>query len=80
LNYDSTDLDPVEKWLEIRRGYAMQCLEDARAALRQVSATVMHNRAPEWLAELEQCRHAVAAAEEVLAQLDAENKNGGTGK
>ncbi len=57
----------------------MQCLEDARAALRQVSATVTHNPTPEWLNELERCKKAVTAAEEVLTQLDAEKKNGGTG-
>ncbi len=74
MNSDTTDLDPVDNWLEIRRGYALQCLEDARAALRQVSATVTHNSSPEWLHELERCKRAVAAAEEVLAQFDAEQK------
>ena len=73
MNYETTD-DPVENWIEVRRGYARQRLEDARAAVRQVAATVMHNTAPEWLNELGRCQQAVAAAEEVLAQLDAEQK------
>ena len=53
MNYDTTELDPVENWLEIRRGYALQRLEDARVALRQVSATASHNPTPEWLNALE---------------------------
>ncbi len=74
MNYDTTDLDPIENWIEIRRGYAVQRLQDARDAQRQVSATVTHNTAPEWLNELERCKEAVVAAEEVLAQIDAEQK------
>ncbi len=74
MNYDTTDLDPVENWLEIRRGYALQLLADARAAVRQVSATALHNPTPEWLNALEQCKKAVAAAEKDLAQLDFERK------
>lgn len=74
MNYDGPNVDPIDGWLEIRRGYALQCLEDARAAVRQVSATVAHNPTPEWLNALEQCKKAVAAAEKDLAQLDLEEK------
>ena len=50
------------------RGYAVQCLDDARAALRQVS----HNHVPEWLNDLERWKKAVAATEQAIAEIDAE--------
>jgi len=65
-------IDPIDRWTEIRRGYAAQLLADARAAVRQVRATVAHNPSAEWLAELEQCVKAVEAAEATLREFDAE--------
>jgi hypothetical protein len=76
MNYDAPDVDPVENWLEIRRGFAVQRVEDARAAVRQVAATVSHNATAEWIAELEQCKNALAAAEQTLAEFDAEHNRG----
>ncbi|HVS90366.1 MAG TPA: hypothetical protein VHF01_19345 [Candidatus Acidoferrum sp.] len=53
------NIDPIDRWAEIRRGYAAQLLSDVRAAERQVRATMMHNPSPEWLEELERCKKAV---------------------
>jgi len=64
--------DPIDRWAEIRRGFAEQLLADARSAERQVRATVMHNPTPEWVAELERCRKAVEGAEATLREFDAE--------
>lgn len=74
MNDDTTDLDPAENWVHIQHGYALQRLKDARAAVQQVSATVAHNPTPEWLAELERCKGAVAEAEKTVARFEAEIK------
>jgi hypothetical protein len=68
--------DTEETELEIRRGYALQCLKDARAAVCQVGATAAHNGSPEWLLELERCKKSLAEAEETVARFEAEIKKG----
>jgi len=65
-------IDPIDRWTEIRRGYAEQLLADAQAAARQVRATVAHNPSPEWVEELQRCERAVKAAEATLREFDAE--------
>jgi len=74
MNYDGPNVDPIDDWLEVQRGYALQRLEDARAAVQQIAATVMHNPTDEWLDTLKRCKQALAAAEETVAQFDLEQQ------
>ncbi|HEY2545756.1 MAG TPA: hypothetical protein VGI46_06815 [Candidatus Acidoferrum sp.] len=57
---------------------ALQRLEDARAAERQVAATARHNFTQEWADALEGCVAETKAAEAALAEMDYDAGRRGT--